>query len=162
MQPDLVVKLLVLLAAANGAPVIAKRLLGRRLCYPLDGGRVFMDGRPLLGSSKTIRGVVVAACAASVTAPVLGIAWTTGLAVGLAAMAGDAVSSFVKRRLGLPASSKASGLDQVPESLIPALVCKGLLALTVVDVVAVVALFTIAEMLLSRLLFRLHIRDRPY
>jgi hypothetical protein len=50
--------------------------------------------------------------------------------------------------------SRALILDQVPEALLPALICKSLLALTLVDIAATVALFTVGEMLLSRLLFR--------
>jgi CDP-diglyceride synthetase len=91
---------ILLLAIANGAPVIAEKLLGRFLSYPLDAGKTFVDGRPLFGSSKTARGIILAVMAASTCAPVLGFTWTTGFLIGLAAMAGDLVSSFVKRRMG--------------------------------------------------------------
>jgi CDP-2,3-bis-(O-geranylgeranyl)-sn-glycerol synthase len=37
-----------------------------------------------------------------------------------------------------------------------------LLALTLVDIAVIVAMFAIGEMLLSRLLFNLHVRDQPY
>ena len=162
MQLHLILKFVLLLAIANGTPVIAEKLLGRFLSYPLDAGKTFIDGRPLLGSSKTIRGIVVAVLATSACAPVLGIAWTTGLLVGVAAMAGDLISSFIKRRMGRPPSSRALGLDQIPESLLPALACKGLLALTAADVIAIVALFSVGELILSRLLFKMHIRKEPY
>ena len=77
-------------------------------------------------------------------------------------MAGDLISSFIKRRMGRPPSSRALGLDQIPESLLPALACKSLLALTVADVIVVVALFSVGELILSRLLFKMHIRKEPY
>lgn len=162
MQLQLIFKLVLLLAIANGTPIIAERLLGRSLAYPLDGGMNFIDGRALLGPSKTIRGLIAAVLATSTCAPLFGIAWTIGFLVGLAAMAGDLASSFVKRRMGLPPSSRALGLDQIPESLFPALACKGLLALTATDVILVVALFSVGELILSRLLFKLHLRSRPY
>jgi CDP-diglyceride synthetase len=162
MQLQLIFKFVLLLAVANGTPVIAERLLGRFLSYPLDAGKTFIDGRPLFGSSKTIRGIIVAVIAASACAPVFGVAWTTGFLIGLAAMAGDLVSSFVKRRIGHPPSSRALGLDQIPESLLPALACTSLLALTAADVILVVALFSVGELILSRLLFKMHIRDQPY
>jgi len=82
--------------------------------------------------------------------------------VGATAMAGDLCSSFLKRRLGLAPSSKATGIDQIPESLLPSLACRHALSLTAVDVLAVTTLFLVGEILLSRLLFRLHFRDRPY
>ena len=162
MQPELVVKLLLLIAVANGTPVIAKKLLGDALSYPLDAGRTFLDGRPFFGSSKTIRGIVSSIIATLVCAPVLGLTLTTGLIVGTAAMAGDILSSFIKRRMGYASSSKALGLDQIPESLLPALVCDNLLGLTVADIILVVALFTVGEIVLSRLLFRMNIRDQPH
>jgi CDP-2,3-bis-(O-geranylgeranyl)-sn-glycerol synthase len=161
MQLDLVIKFLVLLTMANGTPVIAKKLLTRFLPSPIDGGTLG-DGRPLFGQSKTLRGLVVAVAATTLSAPALGLAWTIGLLAGVAAMAGDLGSSFAKRRMGLPSSSRALGLDQIPEALLPALVCKSLLALTIVDIAVIVVLFTIGEILLSRLLFKLHVRDQPY
>ena len=56
----------------------------------------------------------------------------------------------------------ALGLDQIPESLLPALALKSRLALTAWDITGVVFAFILLELLLSRLLFGLHLRDRPY
>ena len=77
-------------------------------------------------------------------------------------MAGDLVSSFIKRRLGRPPSTRAIGLDQIPESLLPLLACKLPLLLSWMDIFAGVVLFLVGELLLSRLLYRAHIRDQPY
>ena len=128
----------------------------------LDGNTEFVDGRPIFGHSKTIRGVVLAVLATTLGAPLIGIGHEIGLVVGSLAMVGDLLSSFVKRRLDLPPSSRASGLDQVPEALFPLLGCRGLLSLTVPDIGAGVALFVIGDVVLSRLLYRVHLRDRPY
>jgi CDP-2,3-bis-(O-geranylgeranyl)-sn-glycerol synthase len=162
MHPILVLQLLVLLALANGSPVIAKRLFRDRMAWPLDGGVAFFDGRPLFGASKTIRGVALALLATVAGALAIGFDWTIGLAVGGAAMAGDLCSSFTKRRLNLAPSSMAIGLDQIPESLFPLLACRHALSLTAIDIAAGVVLFFGGELLLSRLLFAAHIRDRPY
>jgi CDP-2,3-bis-(O-geranylgeranyl)-sn-glycerol synthase len=64
--------------------------------------------------------------------------------------------------MGLPTSSRALGLDQVPEALLPALICKSLLTLIIVDIALIVALFTVGEILPSRLLFKLNVREQPY
>src|SRR5271166_4022101 len=162
MQPVIVLQLLILLMLANGTPVIAKKLLGDRYAYPLDGNLTFADGRPLFGRSKTIRGVVLAVLTTTAGAPLIGLGWTIGLLVGSFAMAGDLFSSFCKRRLDLPSSSRASGLDQVPESLLPLLACRDLLSLTAVDIAVCVMMFVVGEVVLSRLLYSLHLRDRPY
>ncbi len=162
MQVFVILQLLILLMLANGTPVIAKKLLGERYSYPLDGNLTFADGRPLFGRSKTIRGVVLAVLVTSAGAPLIGLDWKTGLLVGSVAMAGDLASSFSKRRLNLPSSSRASGLDQVPESLFPLLACRNLLSLEAADIAVCVVMFFIGEVVLSRLLYALHLRDRPY
>lgn len=162
MQILIILKLLALLGVANGTPVIAKRVMGDRFSWPLDGSLRFIDGKPLFGGSKTIRGLVLAVAMTGIAAPLLGLTVSTGLVVGAGAMAGDLVSSFIKRRLALQPSSRATGLDQIPESLGPTLMCWHDLGLTALDVVAVVGIFFVGEIVLSRLLFRMKIRDRPY
>jgi hypothetical protein len=162
MQLELIAKVLALLAVANGAPVIAKKLLGNLFAYPFDAGRTFLDGRPLFGPSKTIRGILISLLATSVCAPTLGVPATVGLLIAFAAMSGDLISSFIKRRLGYASSSRASGLDQIPESLLPVLLCHRLLGLSVVDGACTVALFALGDVVISRLLFKLNIRDQPY
>ena len=157
-----IARLAILLAVANGAPVIASRIFGHRFSYPLDDGVEFFDGKPLFGKSKTVRGIVVSILFSAMVAPLLGLGWKIGVAVGGAAMAGDLVSSFVKRRLNLTPSSRATGLDQIPESLFPLLACRGALSLSILDIGIGVAIFFVGEVVLSLLLYKVHIRDRPY
>lgn len=155
-------RILLLLAVANGAPVLAQRVLGPRLARPVDGGALFTDGRPVLGRSKTLRGLAASLATTAMAAPLLGLSATTGAGVAALAMAGDLASSFVKRRLGLAPSAQALGLDQIPESLLPALYAATLAPLSVADVALVVLCFFAAELMLSRLLYALRIREQPY
>ncbi len=157
-----ILQLIVLLTLANGTPVVAKKVLGDRFAYPLDGGARFLDGRPWLGSSKTVRGIVLSIVVTSLGAPLVGLGAGVGLLVGALAMLGDLLSSFIKRRLNLAPSSRATGLDQIPESLFPLLACRTVLPLTAADIGVTVAIFFVGEVVLSRLLYRLRIRDRPY
>jgi CDP-2,3-bis-(O-geranylgeranyl)-sn-glycerol synthase len=157
-----ILQLLLLLGFANGAPVLLNRLFGRRLAYSLDAGLILPDRQPLFGSSTSIRGVVVALLATTLAAPALNLDWRIGLTVSALAMAGDLLSSFSKRRLRLPAGSRATGLDQVPESLLPTLACRHALALTTSDILATVVLFFLGEILLSLLFYKLRLRERPY
>jgi hypothetical protein len=149
-----------LLTLANGTPVVAKKILRARLAFPLDAGALFFDGQPLLGPSKTIRGAVISVVTTAVVAPRLSLA--AGGLVATLAMIGDLFSSFVKRRLKFASSSQAIGLDQVPESLLPLLVCKETLSLTSIDVAIGVGIFFLGELILSRLLYDLRLRDEPY
>jgi CDP-diglyceride synthetase len=162
MQLLLVLQFLVLMTLANGAPIVAKKIFGPRFARPLDGGIIFFDGRPLFGASKTIRGIVVSILVAAASAPLIGLDLMIGAIVAGAAMAGDLFSSFVKRRLNLSPSSQALGLDQVPESLFPMLACRDALSLTIADIALGVGIFFIGGLILSRLLFRAHLRDEPY
>jgi len=162
MQSGNILDVLLLLMLANGAPLLAKLLLGDRCSYPVDCYLRSADGRRLFGPSKTIRGVVVAVLAAVAGAVVLGIDWQAGLIVGSFAMAGDLFSSFIKRRLGMAPSSMALGLDQVPESLFPLIACRDWLFLGLIDTVVAVVLFFTGGIVLSRLFFALGLRDRPY
>jgi CDP-2,3-bis-(O-geranylgeranyl)-sn-glycerol synthase len=154
--------MLMLVAVANGTPVAAKLLLGDRFAYPLDGGSVLADGRPLFGHSKTVRGLVLGVLATILAGVLLGLDWRVGALVGGVALAGDLLSSLIKRRLGLAPSSMALGLDQIPESLFPLLAARLLLPLSALDIAIVVIVFFAGELILSRILFRLNLRDRPY
>jgi CDP-2,3-bis-(O-geranylgeranyl)-sn-glycerol synthase len=157
-----ILQLTVLLTAANGAPVLATRLLGSRLAFPLDGGLHFIDGRRCLGDSKTVRGVLASLLATSGCAVLVDMYWTTGALVATGAMIGDSFSSFIKRRLGLPPSSRATGIDQLPECLTPLAFSSKLLGLDIVEVAWVTVVFFLGEIALSRVLHKLHLRDRPY
>jgi len=154
--------MLILLAAANGGPVLASRLLGGRWSWPLDGGLTLTDGRRLLGASKTVRGFVTGVLATALAAGLLGLGPGLGAAFGAAALVGDATSSFVKRRIGIESSGRALGLDQIPEALLPLLVFGGRLDLSPLGVVAVVALFTLGQLAISPLMYRIGLRKRPY
>ena len=155
-------KLLLLVTAANIAPLIAAKILGRRFVYPLDARLRFFDGRPLLGESKTVRGVVASLLLTSALAPLVGLQPRIGTLIALGAMAGDMTSSFIKRRAGLPPSSQVFGLDQIPESLIPLLVIRYFVPVTTSETAIIIAIFVVGEMFFSRLLYALHLRDRPY
>jgi hypothetical protein len=162
MRLWMIVRLLLLVMLANGMPVIAKKILGDRFSFVLDRGTKYFDGRSLFGPSKTIRGILLSILITTAGGYLLRLGSKTGAFVGAAAMAGDLFSSFVKRRMRLPASSRATGLDQLPESLLPLLVCRRALSLTAAETALAVLGFFVGEILISRILYRLGLRDRPY
>jgi len=155
-------RLLLLLAVANTAPIVAKNVFGRRWDAPLDAGWRFVDGRPLLGPSKTVRGLVAAMAATAVAAALMGFSFGLGFVLGALAMLGDALSSFVKRRLNIASGGRATGIDQIPEALLPLLVVRGALGLSLPEVAAITLVFFVLEIPLARLFFRLGLRDRPH
>ncbi|WP_028146060.1 CDP-archaeol synthase [Bradyrhizobium japonicum] len=151
-----------LLTLANGSPVVAKKLFGSRFAFALDGGHLLFDGRPVFGASKTVRGVVVSIVVTAVGGILLGLGYELGALMAIVAMAGDLFSSFLKRRMNMPPSSQALGLDQVPESLFPLLACQESLGLSYADIFVVVLMFFVGELAISRVLYMLRIRDQPY
>ncbi|MGA8053842.1 MAG: CDP-archaeol synthase [Burkholderiales bacterium] len=161
-DPLLLIRVLLLLGIANGTPIFAKKLLNDRFAAPLDGGLTLRDGRSLFGRSKTIRGLAVAIVCTALAAPLLGFGWALGAGLATASLVGDLASSFTKRRLGLAPHAQAFLLDQIPEALLPLLLFQAQLGLSALDIALLLAAFVGLEIVLSRLLFKLHIRDRPY
>ena len=155
-------KLLLLLLIANGAPILARFLLKQRFNFPLDGNKQWFDHRPLLGHAKTWRGLVSALLLTPLAAWLLSLSLLTGLLIAIGAMLGDVLSSFIKRRLNTETSGQALLLDQVPEALIPLILVADTLALTPGIIMLLTASFVVIELVLSKVLFRLHIRNRPY
>jgi CDP-diglyceride synthetase len=155
-------RILLLLGVANLAPILVAWLLGARFDTPLDGGLTLADGRPLFGPGKTLRGVLVSILCTAGTAPLLATDAALGAALGAGAMAGDLLASFCKRRLGLTAHARAFGLDQIPEVLLPLLLLRPWLPLHWREVAMVVLVFVLLDIVLSRVLYRLHVRERPY
>jgi CDP-2,3-bis-(O-geranylgeranyl)-sn-glycerol synthase len=143
---------MLLLLSANGAPVLTRTFLKHRYVYPVDAGF----------KSKTWRGILSAVMAASIMALLLGIAPLIGVWFALLTMLGDLLASFCKRRLGKQESSRARGLDTVPESLLPAWVLKESLLLSYVDIALIMLLFFLIEEFISPILYKWHIRQRPY
>ncbi len=153
---------LFLLLVANGTPVLARKFLGDHAAWPLDAHLKATDGGPIFGESKTIRGILLAVLFTALAAELLGLGWKLGISIGTLSMAGDLISSFTKRRLGMPPSSKAPGLDQIPESLLPLAVCASPLGLQWHEVAILVGIFWVLEVLLSRVLYSLRIRRQPW
>ncbi|MHC2618313.1 CDP-diglyceride synthetase [Bradyrhizobium huanghuaihaiense] len=153
---------IVLLTLANGSPVVPKKLFGSRFALALDGGLLLFDGRPVFGASKTIRGIVASIVVTAVGGILIGLGYELGALVAIVAMVGDLFSSFLKRRMRMAPSSQAMGLDQVPESLFPLLACRETPGLSYADIFVVVLMFLVGELLISRVLYILRIRDQPY
>ncbi len=157
-----IVNVLLLLSIANGMPVLASNIFRARFSWPVDFGINFYNKYPLFGYSKTWRGVFASVFTTSLLAPLFGLSIYNGALFGILVMTGDLSASFIKRRLGYTESSRFRIIDIIPESLLPVLVLHKQLELTMMDGIISIALFFILEVVLSPLLYRLHIRKRPY
>lgn len=155
-------KLLLLIIIANGAPILLCALLKNNFNLAVDFGRKLPDRQRVFGRSKTWRGILAALVATTIGAWLLGYSPQTGMLVAGYAILGDLSSSFIKRRMALDASSQAPLLDQIPESLLPALMLRQTFHLDALAVLLLVSLFIIADLALSRLLYSWGLRRRPY
>lgn len=129
---------------------------------PVDAGLKFSDGSPLLGASKTWRGINCSIVLTGLTAWFLNIGLLTGAWFATFAMSGDLLASFCKRRLGLKVSSRSRLLDTLPESLLPAVFLKDSLNLDWMAIAMLAIVFLLIEEYISPLLYKLHIRKRPH
>ncbi len=152
---------LFLLIVANSAPIITRNLLGKRGNWPVDGGIVYRDRRPLFGPTKTMRGMLASVCATGLAALLVNTDFVAGALFGLCSMLGDLGSSFIKRRLGVESSASVLGLDQGLEALCPILEFRVRFDLQVADILAISTAFFVLDLVLSPLLYRLNIRNRP-
>ena len=143
--------LVLLLVIANAAPVITGLMLGRRWDRPIDGGLKLPDQRPLLGPSKTIRGVLSSVLVTMLLVPLLGLSPATGAGFACLAMLGDICSSFVERRLGIASSHSVPLLDQLPESLLPLWLMQPFTGGTTAELLTAAAIFTLVDLVLSAL-----------
>lgn len=99
---------------ANAIPVIFG---GGR---PIDAGRTFIDGKPMLGSHKTVRGFFAGLIVGTLVGFVQNAVYPLyqsnpllGFVLSLGALIGDLFDSFVKRRLGFPPGASFPILDQL-------------------------------------------------
>lgn len=154
--------LLLLVIVANSAPVVARNLLGARGDRSIDMGWRLPDGQRLFGATKTWRGLLAGCAATASVAPLLGVPASLGALAGLCAMLGDLMASFTKRRLTYASGARAPLLDSIPEALLPALVLRRALDLSLLDVAGVAFGFLAVVRLSWPLLHRLHIRHHPW
>ncbi len=79
---------------------------------PLDFGKTLKDGRRLLGDGVTIRGFIVGVAGGTAAGAMMGRV-LEGFLLSFGALLGDAVGSFIKRRLGIERGAPAPLLDQL-------------------------------------------------
>lgn len=146
---------------ANATPVVFG---GGR---PIDGNRKFMDGRPIFGAGKTMRGFAAGLLAGTLTGCIQAafggqeLAFV-GFLLSLGALVGDLFGSFIKRRLNLPRGSQAPGLDQLGFLLV-AIGFAAPIKIPTPEVFATLLIITPPLHLGTNYCgYRLRLKDRPY
>ncbi|MCC6045838.1 MAG: CDP-2,3-bis-(O-geranylgeranyl)-sn-glycerol synthase [Ignisphaera sp.] len=109
---------------ANGTPVVTARLLQKLgfQRHPIDFGKKFVDGRRILGDSKSWEGLITGILTGTlagymqslyqlIKAPTNFV--IVGFVLSIGAMIGDILGAFIKRRLGLNPGEPVLLLDQL-------------------------------------------------
>jgi hypothetical protein len=152
--------LVLLLVIANATPVIVSMLLGDHWKQPLDRGHLLPDGYPLLGPSKTIRGLLGSVAICALLAPMFDLSHLQGAGFGALAMLGDLTSSFCKRRLGFRSGKSVPLLDQVPETLLPLWILQPALGANAMEIGTAIIAFSGIDLLFTWLLYSYQARCR--
>jgi CDP-2,3-bis-(O-geranylgeranyl)-sn-glycerol synthase len=86
---------------------------------PIDRGREFIDGRPILGTNKTVKGfaygLLLGSTAALAEAALFSnyVLVLVGIVASLGALLGDLFGAFLKRRLNIPPGHSLPVIDQL-------------------------------------------------
>jgi CDP-2,3-bis-(O-geranylgeranyl)-sn-glycerol synthase len=148
---------------ANATPVV----LGGGA--PINGGKLFRDGRPIFGAGKTMRGFVAGLIAGSLVGVLQGVVAgqaytyvTLGLLLALGALVGDLLGSFIKRRLNIPRGGAAPVLDQL-SFVVFALLFASPVMLPGWEVILIILIITPPIHLATNFVgYKLGFKSRPY
>ncbi len=140
---------------ANSAPVA----LGGG--PPLDGGEKWLDGKPFLGSHKTLRGSVVGVLAGLLIGLLQGNA-LAGLAQGFGAILGDLLSSFLKRRWDFEPGASAPVLDQLDFILVAIILSQPFIRATLQEMVIIILVTVPIHYLSNYLSWLLKMKEHPW
>jgi predicted MPP superfamily phosphohydrolase len=114
-----IVKVVAFLLWVNMLPPLAHLIWEDRFKWPVDCGATWLDGRDILGPHKTYRGILFSLFGSLFFVHILPIGWRFILFGTSLALGGDLITSFIKRRLNLPAGERVPGMDHFLESLMP-------------------------------------------
>ncbi len=151
---------------ANGAPVIFG---GGK---PIDLGRNFLDGKPIFGSHKTIRGFIVGLAigtlvgwAQETLAPNVGLPegnTLLGFTLSLGALIGDLLGSFLKRRLDLKPGAPLPVSDQIDFVLVALLLGSLIEPPTLTAALIIVILTGPVHLLVNVVAYLLRLKETPW
>ncbi len=155
----IILQVVLFLLWINALPSLMAVFLKGRFHYPVDGGKCWLDGRPLLGENKTIRGVISSVAGGIVVFPLLGEAWWVAGIAAILAMVGDLLTSFIKRRAGFFSGKNIVIWDQFLEAFLPLIFLHMFVGLTWVKIFIILISFITVAYISSRLW--LYIVERP-
>ncbi|MDA1169058.1 MAG: CDP-archaeol synthase [bacterium] len=155
---------------ANSAPIFASKLNAlKSLNKPLDYG-ISWRGQRVLGDNKTIRGLVSGIISGGVVGAILFFliaqkpyhsflfALAYGTATGCAALVGDSIKSFLKRRFGIVPGALWIPFDQIDFVIGATVVAMFFVEISLPTILFAIIFIGILSFIVSSLGFALHIK----
>ncbi|WP_455363527.1 CDP-2,3-bis-(O-geranylgeranyl)-sn-glycerol synthase [[Eubacterium] cellulosolvens] len=145
---------------ANSTPV----LLGGGAA--IDQGRKFIDGRPILGTNKTMKGFAYGLLLGSTAALAEATLFASyglvlvGIVASLGALLGDLFGSFMKRRLDIPPGNPLPVVDQLDFILGALLLTSPLLQATMGAILILVIATVPIHFLSNAIAYMLRLKSR--
>jgi CDP-2,3-bis-(O-geranylgeranyl)-sn-glycerol synthase len=165
---------------ANMAPVFAAKIFGKKFGQPLDCGKTFR-GKRIFGDHKTWRGMVSGTLIAilivwlqaeaqkkGIVADISVISYSAvsvvglGLALGLGALAGDAIKSFFKRQLNIAPGKTWPVFDQLDFVVGGLLAASLLIKISIVMLIVIVIVSPALHILVNRIGYWLKMKETPW
>jgi len=147
---------------ANAIPVIAGG------GYPIDFGKNFLDGRPIFGKNKTLRGFFTGFFIGTAVGFIESILFDYspyfGLILALGALFGDLTGAFIKRRLGIAPGDLLPVIDQT-DFIIGAILFAFLFSLQTLTLELVLAVLIITppiHLLTNFSAYKLGLKNNPW
>lgn len=163
---------------ANMAPVLARPYF-KNLAFPLDGNRK-LNNKPILGKNKTFRGLLAAIVASLIVAFIQSLLYNfeafrnlsivnyqiqwiqIGFLFGFGMILGDAIGSFIKRRLSIPSGKPFPILDQLDAPLVVLLIIYPFYKIPFEIIVAGLFLALFLHFLIRLISYMLKITEEPW
>ncbi len=157
---------------ANGTPVVVAKLLSSRniIRHPIDFGKIFIDGRRVLGDSKSWEGLLSGIIAGLITSLLQyfiedsSIVIVRGFILSIGAMAGDIIGAFIKRRIGLKPGEPLPIVDQLMFIVIALslAISLNLIKITLVQFIFVLLLTFFLHIITNYIAYKLNLKDVPW
>ncbi|MBD3173003.1 CDP-2,3-bis-(O-geranylgeranyl)-sn-glycerol synthase [Candidatus Bathyarchaeota archaeon] len=128
---------------------------------PLDGGDSWLDGKPFLGSHKTLRGCMVGVLAGLLIGLLQG-GLIVGFLQGFGAILGDLLSSFLKRRWDVAPGDSFPLLDQLDFITVAVLLSQPFVQASLVEVVVILVVTVPLHYLTNYVSWLTGMKDNPW
>jgi CDP-2,3-bis-(O-geranylgeranyl)-sn-glycerol synthase len=128
---------------------------------PLDAGENWFDGKPFLGSHKTLRGCIVGVLAGLLIGILQGNI-LSGLTQGVGAILGDLISSFFKRRWDVAPGESYPLLDQLDFIIVAVILSQPFTKASLTEIIIILVITVPIHYLTNYVSWLLKMKENPW